>query len=57
MRCKHGNARTIWWLTTDLASSWWLARVPNEALQETIDNLARLFMVAGWIERVEFPDA
>lgn len=56
-RCKHGNARSIYWLAAQLATARVFARMPNEDLKETIDNLARLFLVAGWIESVELPDA
>jgi hypothetical protein len=31
--------------------------MPKEDLTEIIENLARLFLVAGWIERTEAPDA
>jgi hypothetical protein len=56
-RCKHGDARTIYWIAAQLASARVFARMPNEELKETIDNLARLFLVAGWIERTDSPDA
>lgn len=56
-RCKHGNARTIYWLAAQMASARVFARMPAEDLNQAIDNLARLFLVAGWIERSEAPDA
>ena len=56
-RCKHGDARTIYWLAGQMASARVFARMPNEELKDTIDNLARLFLVAGWIERTEGPHA
>jgi hypothetical protein len=56
-RCKHGNARQLLWLAAQLAAERVFARMPNEELKETIENLARLFLVAGWIERSEAPDA
>ena len=40
-----------------MASARVFAPMPNEELKETIDNLARLFLVAGWVERVDAPDA
>ncbi len=56
-RCKHGNARQIYWLAALLASERVFARMPDADLRDTIANLARLFLVAGWIERTEAPDA
>ena len=56
-RCKHAGARSIYWLAAQIAAARVFARMPNEDLKETIDNLARLFVVAGWIERTEAPDA
>lgn len=56
-RCKHGNARQLLWLAAQLAAERVFARMPNGDLKETIENLARLFLVAGWIERSEAPDA
>jgi hypothetical protein len=56
-RCKHGNARTIYWLAAQMASERVFARMLVDDLKATIDNLARLFLVAGWIERSEAPDA
>lgn len=56
-RCKHGDARVIYWLAAQTASTRVFARMPADDLRETIDNLARLFLVGGWIERVEAPDA
>lgn len=55
-RCKHGEARTLYWVAAQMASARVFARMPNEELKDTIDNLARLFLVAGWIERTEAPD-
>ena len=55
-RCKHGNARTILWIAAHLAADRVFARMPNEDLKETLENLARLFLVAAWIERTEEPD-
>ena len=55
-RCKHGEARAIYWLAAQMASARVFARMPAESLKETIDNLSRLFLVAGWIERTEAPD-
>jgi NADH:ubiquinone oxidoreductase subunit C len=55
-RCKHGNARTVYWLAAQTASDRVYARIPAEDLKETIENLARLFLVAHWIERSEAPD-
>lgn len=56
-RCKHGDARMIYWLAAQLAAARVFARMPDGDLKETIDNLARLFLVAGWIERTDAPDA
>ncbi len=56
-RCKHVHARTIYWVASQLAEARVFARLPNEDLKETIENLTRLFSVAGWIEREEAPDA
>ena len=56
-RCKHGEARTLYWIAAQMASARVFARMPNEELTDTIDNLARLFLVAGWLERTEAPDA
>lgn len=56
-RCRHIDARTIYWIAADIASGRVFARMPNEHLQEAIQNLARLFLVAGWIERVEASNA
>ena len=56
-RCKHGDARMIYWLAAQMASACVFVQIPAEGLKETIDNLARLFLVAGWIERAEAPDA
>lgn len=56
-RCKHGNARTIYWLAAQMASERVFARMLVDDLQDTINNLARLLLVAGWIERSEAPDA
>ena len=48
-RCKHGNARQIYWLAAQLASARVFARMTDAELMQTIENLARLFLVAGWI--------
>src|SRR5688572_24273989 len=56
-RSKHSNARTIYWLAAQMASERVFARMPAENLMETIENLSRLFLVAGWVERSEAPDA
>ena len=56
-RCKHGDARSLFWIAAQLASARVFARMPDEELMETIDNLARLFLVAAWIERTDAPDA
>jgi hypothetical protein len=56
-RCKHGDARTIYWIAAQLASERVFARMPDRDLKETIANLAHLFLVAGWIERTASPDA
>lgn len=55
-RSKHGGARTLYWLAAQIASERVFARMPNEDLKEAIEQLAKLFMVAGWIERTEAPD-
>jgi hypothetical protein len=55
-RCRQGNARTIYWLAGQMASERVFARMRNEDLKETIEKLAMLFLVAGWIERTETPD-
>jgi hypothetical protein len=56
-RSRHGDARTIYWIAAQLASARVFARASEESLKETIDNLASLFLVAGWIERAEAADA
>jgi len=56
-RCKHAGARDLYWLAAQLASERVFARMSNEELKETIDNLARLFLTAGWIERADTRDA
>ncbi len=56
MRCKHSDARMIYWLAAQLAEERVFARLPNDDLMDTIKNLARLFLVAGWIERVNVAD-
>lgn len=56
-RSKHSDARTIYWLAAQMASARVFARMANEDLKEAIENLARLFLIAGWIERAEAPDA
>ncbi len=55
-RSQHGSARMIYWLAAQMAAAKVFARVPDEELTETIGQLARLFLVAGWIERTEAPD-
>ena len=55
-RCKHGSARSLYWLAAQLASERVFARMPDAELMRTIENLARLFLVAGWIERTDAPD-
>lgn len=55
-RCRHGHARTIYWLAAQTASARVFARMPMEELNETICNLARLFLFAGWVELSEAPD-
>ena len=55
-RCRHGAAREIFWLAARSAELRVFARASEDELRETIDNLARLFMVGGWIERTETPD-
>lgn len=55
-RSKHGSARNLYWQASELASARVFARIPEDDLRETINNLARLFLVAGWIERTEAPD-
>jgi hypothetical protein len=56
-RSKHGNARSLYWLAAQLAAERVFARIGTDELNETILNLGQLFMVAGWIERSEAPDA
>ncbi len=56
-RSKHGSARALYWLAAQLASERVFARMPDAELMTTIDNLARIFLVAGWIERTDAPDA
>lgn len=54
---KHGGARSLFWQAAQLAAMRVFAPLSSEDLKETVDNLARLFLVAGWIERTEAPDA
>lgn len=56
-RSTHGGARSLFWQAAQIASDRVFARISEPDLRETIDNLARLFVVAGWIERTEAPDA
>ena len=55
-RSRHGNARTIYWLAAQLAGGRIFARLDAAELRDAIDNMSRLFLVAGWIERTEAPD-
>jgi hypothetical protein len=55
-RSKHGGARALFWQAAQIASARVFARISEAELRETIDNLARLFLAAGWIERTERPD-
>jgi hypothetical protein len=56
-RCKHGSARVVYWLAADIASAWVFRRgVALADMQEVRATLARLFMAATSIERLEAPD-
>ena len=56
-RCKHSNARAIYWLAAQMASERVFARMAPDDLRDTINHLARLFLIAGGIEQSEAPDA
>lgn len=55
-RSRHGRARQIYWLAAALASDWTFQRAPITDLSEILAALARLFLTAGVIERLEAPD-
>lgn len=55
-RSKHGRARTIYWLAAQMAADWVFKRAAVGDLKDVIDNLTRLFLVAGSTERMEAPD-
>jgi hypothetical protein len=55
-RSKHNRARSVYWLAAQFASDWVFARASNDALNEILAGLSRLFLVAGLIERLEAPD-
>ena len=55
-RSRHGGARALLWQAAQIAAERVFAPAPEDDLRETIGNLARLFLVAGWIERTEAPD-
>lgn len=56
-RSRHGAAREIFWLAARSAELRVFAHADENELRETIDMLARLFVVAGWIEQTEVRDA
>lgn len=56
-RSMHCEARMIYGVAAQMASARVFARMTNDDLSEVIQNLTRLFLVAGWIERVGAPDA
>jgi ABC-type branched-subunit amino acid transport system substrate-binding protein len=55
-RSKHGTARTLFWIAAQMAGARIFARIDADQLQDAIDNMSRLFLVAGYIERTEAPD-
>ena len=56
-RSQHGRARTVYWITAQLAADWVFQQASVDELQEIISALARMFMVAAAFERLEAPDA
>jgi hypothetical protein len=55
-RSVHASARVLYWRAEQIASQRVFVPMPENELKDTINNLARLFVVAGWIERTEAPD-
>jgi len=55
-RSKHGRARTLYWLSAQLAGDWVFSRASADDLNDILAALSRLFLVAGAIERLEEPD-
>jgi hypothetical protein len=55
-RSRHGAAREIFWLAARSAELRVFAYASEAELRETIDNLARMFLVANWVERTEMRD-
>ena len=55
-RSRHGRARQIYWIAAATASDWTFQRAPITDLSEILAALARLFLTAGMIERLEAPD-
>lgn len=56
-RSKHRRAQSIYRLGSDVAGDWAFWPADVDALQEVLENLSRIFMVAQAIERLEAPDA
>jgi hypothetical protein len=55
-RSRHGKARVIFWLAADICRERTFARLDIADLQESIEMIARLFVVANFIERAETED-
>jgi hypothetical protein len=55
-RSRHGRARQLYWWAATLAADWQFQRAPITDLSEILAGLARIFLTAGMIERLEAPD-
>ncbi len=55
-RSRHGRARTIYWLGSQMAADWAFWRATTDDLQEVLATLSRIFLIAQSIERLERPD-
>lgn len=56
-RSQHSRARALYWWTAQFAADWTFQRAEIDELKDIIAGLARAFLVAGMIERLEAPDA
>lgn len=55
-RSKHGRAKQVYWIAAQMAGDWVFCRTEIDLLKDVLASLARLFLVAGSIERLETPD-